>query len=141
MFQIVLYENYKKIKVLHTYTRLYDANNRLKILNSKETYLPKKFIYRDKKLTEVNYKIFLFKRKEEGDKSILIRDNFGKIITQSNLDLGIKNALESIAKLGNIDSIHLFYKGNTVLKSEEFKIHSHWVEDPTNERHLFCQKQ
>lgn len=83
MFQIVLYENYKKIKVLHTYTRLYDANNRLKILNSKETYLPKKFIYRDKKLTEVNYKIFLFKRKEEGDKSILIRDNFGKIITQS----------------------------------------------------------
>jgi hypothetical protein len=83
MFQIVLYENYKKIKVLHTYSRLYDANNRLKILNNKETFLPKKFIYRDKKLTEVNYKVFLFKKKEEGDKSILIRDNFGKIITES----------------------------------------------------------
>jgi len=83
MFQIVLYENYKKIKVLHTYSRLYDANNRLKILNNKETFLPKKFIYRDKKLTEVNYKVFLFKKKEEGDKSILIRDSFGKIITES----------------------------------------------------------
>lgn len=83
MFQIVLYENYKKIKVLHTYTRLYDANNRLKILNNKEPFLSKKFIYRDKKLTEVNYKVFLFKKKEEGDKSILIRDNFGKIITES----------------------------------------------------------
>lgn len=81
MFQIVLYENYKKVKVLHTYTRLYDANNRLKILNNKEPFLSKKFIYRDKKLTEVNYKVFLFKKKEEGDKSILIRDNFGKIIT------------------------------------------------------------
>lgn len=83
MFQIVLYENYKKIKVLHTYSRLYDANNRLKILNNKESFLPKKYIYRDKKLTEVNYKIFLFKKKEDGDKSILIRDDFGKIITDS----------------------------------------------------------
>ena len=83
MFQIVLYENYKKIKVLHTYSRLYDANNRLKILNNKESFLPKKFIYRDKKLTEVNYKVFLFKKKEEGDKSILVRDDFGKIITDS----------------------------------------------------------
>jgi hypothetical protein len=82
MFQIVLYENYKRIKVLHTYTRFYDANNRLNVLKNKETYLPKKLIYRDKKLTEVNYKIFLFKKKEEGDKSILIRDNLGRIITQ-----------------------------------------------------------
>lgn len=68
-------------------------------------------------------------------------ESIGTIITQLNLDTGIKNALESIAKLGNIDSIHLFYKGNTLLKSEEFTIHSNWVEDSYNERHLAYQKQ
>lgn len=79
MFQIVLYENSKKIKVLHTYTRLNDANYRLNALKNKETNLPKKFIYRDKKLTEVDYKIFLVKKREESDKSIIVRDRYGKI--------------------------------------------------------------
>jgi len=80
MYQIVLYENYKKVKVLHTYSRLYYANNRLEVLKNKNYLLPKKYIYRDKKLSEVNYKIYLFNKKEDGDQSMVIRDNYGRIL-------------------------------------------------------------
>jgi PAS domain S-box-containing protein len=121
-----------------------------KLLYQMNEDLEEKVKSRTKELEEA-FEVLLHEKKEREKQEAkqaytdqLLRvsnESIGKIITQSNLDLGIKNALESIAKLGNIDSIHLFYKGNTVLKSEEFKIHSHWVEDPTNERHLFCQKQ
>jgi hypothetical protein len=80
MYQIVLLENGKKLKVLYTYTRLYDANYRMGVLKNKKVSMPKKFIYRDKILEDVNYDIILQKRKEEGDKSIVIRDSYGKLM-------------------------------------------------------------
>jgi PAS domain S-box-containing protein len=121
-----------------------------KLLYQMNEDLEEKVKSRTKELEEA-FEVLLHEKKEREKQEAkqaytdqLLRvsnESIGKIITQSNLDLEIYNAFESIAKLGNIDSIHLFYKGNTVLKSEEFKIHSNWVEDPTNERHLFCQKQ
>jgi len=44
-------------------------------------------------------------------------DAIGEVIRQSNIDLGIKNAFESIAKIGDVDSIHLYYQGDSHLKS------------------------
>lgn len=80
MYQIVLLENGKKLKVLYTYTRLYDANYRMGVLKNKKVSMPKKFIYRDKKLEDVGYSIVLQKRREEGDKSTPIRDEYGRLM-------------------------------------------------------------
>jgi hypothetical protein len=80
MYQIVLLENGEKIKVLYTYTRLYDANYRMGILKSKKVYMPKKFVYREKTLTEVKHSIALLKKREDGDKSIIVRDDYGKLM-------------------------------------------------------------
>jgi len=80
MFQIVLLENNKKIKVLHTYSRIYDANYRFNLLGHRKVSMPKKYIYKDKKLTETNYRILLLKKREENEKSITIRDDYGKIL-------------------------------------------------------------
>jgi hypothetical protein len=80
MFQIVLLENNKKIKVLHTYSRLYDANYRFNLLARKSTSMPKKIMYKDKTLTQVNYRILLMKHREKDEKSITIRDEYGKVL-------------------------------------------------------------
>lgn len=82
MFQIVLLENNTKIKVLHSYSRLYDANYRFNLLARKTTSMPKKYTYRDKKLTETNYRILLMKKRELGEKSITIRDDYGKVLDE-----------------------------------------------------------
>ena len=63
----------------------------------------------------------------------------GDVITQSNLDLGIKNAFESIAKIGDIDSIHLYYNGDSHLKQDGFKLHSYWIENPSSDYHSAIQ--
>jgi hypothetical protein len=80
MFQIVLLENNKKIKVLHTYSRLYDANYRFNLLARKSTSMPKKVMYKDKTLTQVSYRILLMKHREKDEKSITIRDEYGKVL-------------------------------------------------------------
>lgn len=80
MYQIVLLENGKKIKVLYTYTRLYDANYRMGVLKNKKVSMPKKFIYRDKTLEDVSYSIVLQKKREEDDKSVPIRDEYGRLM-------------------------------------------------------------
>ena len=66
-------------------------------------------------------------------------DAIGEVITQSNIDLGIKNAFESIAKIGDIDSIHLFYQGDSHLKQDDFLLHSCWLEKPANQHHSALQ--
>jgi len=88
MYQIVLTENRKKIKVLHTYTREHDALYRFERIKNKEVFFPKKVIYRDKKLVEVKYEVLLLKRKEEGDKDIVIRDEYGRLMEDYYEDKG-----------------------------------------------------
>ena len=68
-------------------------------------------------------------------------DAIGYVITQSNLDLGIKNAFESISKIGDIDSIHLFYKGDSQVKQDEFIQHSFWLKDPSNKHNTILQNR
>lgn len=80
MYQIVLYENNQKIKVLYTYQRIYDAQYRFNLLSKKNPSLKKEIVYKDKILTEVKYNIFLVKKREEGDKSIAVRDEYGKLL-------------------------------------------------------------
>jgi len=80
MYQLVLYENNKKLKVLYTYQRRHDALYRFNVLNKKTVSLKKEIIYKEKVLTEVKYKVLLFKRRDESDKSIIIRDEYGKLL-------------------------------------------------------------
>jgi hypothetical protein len=80
MYQIVLTENNKKIKTLYTYGREHDALYRFTNMVKKEVHLPKKQVYKNKVLTEVYYHIILLKKTEEGDKSISVRDRYGKLL-------------------------------------------------------------
>ena len=57
MYEIILTENDKKVKTLYTYTREYDALYRFTNINSKKVHFPKKQVYKDKVLTEVNYHV------------------------------------------------------------------------------------
>jgi PAS domain S-box-containing protein len=66
-------------------------------------------------------------------------DAIGEVIRHSNIDLGIKNAFESIAKIGDVDSIHLYYHGDSHLKQDDFKLHSCWLKNPTLEHHSALQ--
>jgi hypothetical protein len=50
------------------------------VLKNKKVSMPKKFIYRDKKLEDVGYSVILQKRREKGDKSIPIRDEYGRLM-------------------------------------------------------------
>jgi PAS domain S-box-containing protein len=68
-------------------------------------------------------------------------DAIGDVITQSNLDLGIKSAFESISKIGDVDSIHLYYKGDSHSKQDEFIQHSFWLNNPSNEHHSILQNR
>jgi hypothetical protein len=80
MYQIVLTENNKKIKTLYTYTREHDALYRFTNISKKEIKFPKKQVYKNKVLTDVIYHVILLKKREEGDKSIIVRDKYGKLL-------------------------------------------------------------
>jgi len=87
MYQIVLTENRKKIKVLHTYSRDYDANYRFEKLKSQEVFFPKTKIYKDKKLVAVNYEILLLKSREESDENRVIKNEIGKFVEETVDDM------------------------------------------------------
>ncbi len=80
MYELVLCENNKKIKVLFTYQRRHDALYRFNVLSNEKISLKKEVIYKEKKLTKVKYKILLYKRKEIDEKSVTIRDEYGKLL-------------------------------------------------------------
>lgn len=80
MYQIILTENDKKVKTLYTYTREYDALYRFTNINSKQVHFPKKQVYKNKILTEVTHHVLLLKKRNDGDKSIIIRDKYGKLL-------------------------------------------------------------
>lgn len=82
MYQIILTENNKKVKTLHTYTREHDALYRFTNISNKKVYLPKTQVYKDKKLTDVVYNILLLKKREENDKGIVVRDKYGKFLEE-----------------------------------------------------------
>lgn len=82
MYQIVLTENRKKIKVLHEYSREYDANYRFEKLKTQEAFFPKTKVYKDKKLVDVNYEILLLKKREEGEENRIIKNELGKFIEE-----------------------------------------------------------
>jgi hypothetical protein len=83
MYQIVLTENRKKIKVLYNYSRGYDATYRFDRIKSENVSFPKKFVYKDKKLTSVVYEVLLLKKREENDKDRVIRNKYGKFVDES----------------------------------------------------------
>lgn len=85
MYQIVLTENRKKVKVLYTYTREHDVIYRFERIKSENVIFPKKFVYRDKKLTEVSYEVLLLKRRVEGDEDRKVRNRYGKLV-EENVD-------------------------------------------------------
>ena len=80
MYQIILTENDKKVKTLYTYNREYDALYRFTNVSNKEVLFPKKQVYKNKVLTEVNYHVLLLKKRGDGDKGITIRDKYGKLL-------------------------------------------------------------
>jgi hypothetical protein len=83
MYQIVLTENRKKIKVLHTYSRESDVNYRFEKLKSQVIFFPKTKIYRDKKLVDVNYEILLLKKRTEEDANRIIKNELGKFVEET----------------------------------------------------------
>ena len=83
MYQIVLTENRKKIKVLHTYSRESDVNYRFEKLKSQVIFFPKTKIYRDKKLVDVNYEIILLKKRTENDDNRVIKNELGKFVEET----------------------------------------------------------
>ena len=80
MYEVILTENNKKVKTLYNYSREHDALYRFTNIVKKEVFLPKKQVYKNKVLTEVFYHILLLKKREDGDKSIIVRDNYGKLL-------------------------------------------------------------
>jgi hypothetical protein len=80
MYEIILTENNKKVKTLYNYSREHDALYRFTNIVKKEIHLPKKQVYKNKVLTEVFYHILLLKKRQEGDKSIIVRDKYGKLL-------------------------------------------------------------
>lgn len=80
MYKLVLYENNSKLKVLYDYTRVKDAKYRFNLLTSNNSSLKKEVIYKDKELVKVSYRLFLMKQRVEGDKSISVRDEYGKLL-------------------------------------------------------------
>ena len=80
MYQIILTENNKKVKTLYSYTREHDALYRFTNISKKQTRFPKKQVYKNKILTEVFYHVLLIKKRNVGDKSIIVRDNYGKLL-------------------------------------------------------------
>jgi hypothetical protein len=80
MYEIILTENNKKVKTLYTYTREHDALYRFTNIAKKQTSFPKKQVYKSKILTEVFYHVLLIKKREAGDKSIIVRDKYGKLL-------------------------------------------------------------
>jgi len=83
MYQIILCENRLKTKVLHTYSREYDVNYRFEKLKSQEGFFPKTKVYKDKKLTDVNYEILLLKKREEGDQNRIVKNELGKFVEET----------------------------------------------------------
>ena len=83
MYQIVLTENKNKVKVLHSYTREYDANYRFEKLKSQETFFPKTKAYKDKKLVDVFYEILLIKKREDGDENRIVKNELGKFVEET----------------------------------------------------------
>jgi len=83
MYQIVLTENRKKIKVLYTYSRESDVNYRFEKLKSQVIFFPKTKIYRDKKLVDVNYEILLIKKRTEEDVNRVIKNEIGKFVEET----------------------------------------------------------
>jgi hypothetical protein len=80
MYQIVLTENRVKIKVLHTYSREYDAMYRFNKIKSTKAFIPKKSVYKDKKLVSVDYEVLLLKQRDDKDNNVVIKDDFGRSI-------------------------------------------------------------
>lgn len=80
MYKLVLYENNNKLKVLYNYTRVKDARYRFNLLTSKGSSLKKEIIYKDKELVNVSYRLLLTKKRVDGDKSVSVRDEYGKIL-------------------------------------------------------------
>lgn len=83
MYQIVLTENRKKIKVLYTYSRESDVNYRFEKLKSQVIFFPKTKIYREKKLMDVNYEILLLKKRTEEDVNRIIKNEIGKFVEET----------------------------------------------------------
>ena len=83
MYQIVLTENRKKIKVLHTYSRESDVNYRFEKLKSQDIFFPKTKIYRDKKLVSVDYEILLLKKRTEKDNNRIVKHALGKFVEET----------------------------------------------------------
>lgn len=94
MFQIIITKNRKKIKVLHSYARKTDANNKFEKLKSQAVFFPKTKLYKDKKLEDVFYEILLIKKKEENDKNRIVKNEIGKFIeeTSNNSEWSIINS-------------------------------------------------
>jgi len=86
MYEIILTENDKKVKTLYTYNREYDALYRFTNISNKNILFPKKQVYKNKVLTEVTYHILLLKKRGEGDKGIIVRDKYGKLLNSFNED-------------------------------------------------------
>lgn len=86
MYEIILTENDKKVKTLYTYNREYDALYRFTNISNKNVLFPKKQVYKNKVLTEVTYHILLLKKRNEGDKGIIVRDKYGKLLNSFNED-------------------------------------------------------
>lgn len=83
MYQIILTENRKKIKVLYTYSRESDVNYRFDKLKSQEFFFPKTKIYKNKKLIDVNYEILLVKKRNELDNNRIIKNDIGKFVEET----------------------------------------------------------
>jgi len=69
MYEVVLMENKVKVKTLFTYARYGDAKNRLDRIENEVAFLPKKSVYKDKKLIRVYYEVLLIKKREKNEKN------------------------------------------------------------------------
>ena len=112
MYQIILTENKEKVKVLHTYSREYDALRRMERLKKVKTLFPKQVTWRKQELTPLLHEVLLIKEREDGethnidatldddewvilDKLIYQEEEFFNV-SGSNRKLNVKEILEHV---------------------------------------------
>ncbi len=109
MYEIVLVENRVKIKTLYSYIRLRDAKYRLNKIKTDRAFVPKKSIYKGKKLIRVIYEVLLLKKRIGDEKNFIdININDDEWVVVDKIDYDIE-------ELYNVTGANRKLTGNEIL--------------------------
>jgi hypothetical protein len=85
---IAIYDsNGNRIKICYKYKSLERSKNRYtNLINNNQVYYSKKYYIKNSVMKKVTFYLYLLKEKEEGDKSLIIRDDMGRLMKETFSD-------------------------------------------------------